>query len=415
MASIYRRGKTWWIEYLVNGKRKQQSLRTTNERVARDRKKQYEALGTVNQLPEPSSTPIIPLLESFCRHLKATGTRESAKTDISRLRGFFGPCSLSLRLPPRTPRKHRVEPTDAPELENPGNGMRLRITKLEQLTPLIVNNDLAERVAEGDIQPKTANHYRELLHRLFKYAAEHHGYVCPDVRYRNPIEGVTRWKESAPEIRWLTLDQIAMQLGAVEQHLTIHALVATYIYAGLRRAEALWLACSDVDLDQRLIRVRAKTVDGESWQPKTKRNRVVPISTSLATILKRYTAERSRSRWFFPAPQGGRWQPDNFSHDLAALNRAAGLEWACLDFRHTFGSHLAQRGVSLYKISQLMGNSPEICRRHYAALVPEAMHNEVEFGEVQVSSLRPEPVEPVAAYATSRSPEEVRPRLRLVR
>ena len=37
------------------------------------------------------------------------------------------------------------------------------------------------------------------------------------------------------------------------------------------------------------------------------------------------------------------------------------------------------KGVSLYKIATLMGNSPEICRRHYAALVPEAMGDAVEF------------------------------------
>lgn len=36
-------------------------------------------------------------------------------------------------------------------------------------------------------------------------------------------------------------------------------------------------------------------------------------------------------------------------------------------------------GESLYKIATLMGSSPEICRRHYAALVPEAMADTVEF------------------------------------
>jgi hypothetical protein len=69
----------------------------------------------------------------------------------------------------------------------------------------------------------------------------------------------------------------------------------------------------------------------------------------------------------------------NFSADLPAANREADLVWTCLDYRHTFGSLLAQSGVSLYKVSQLIGNSPEICRRHYAALVPEAMTGEVEF------------------------------------
>ena len=39
------------------------------------------------------------------------------------------------------------------------------------------------------------------------------------------------------------------------------------------------------------------------------------------------------------------------------------------------------KGESLYKIATLMGNSPEICRRHYAALVPEALTETVEFPE----------------------------------
>ena len=37
------------------------------------------------------------------------------------------------------------------------------------------------------------------------------------------------------------------------------------------------------------------------------------------------------------------------------------------------------KGESLYKISKLMGNSPEICARHYAALIPEEMGDSVEF------------------------------------
>lgn len=39
------------------------------------------------------------------------------------------------------------------------------------------------------------------------------------------------------------------------------------------------------------------------------------------------------------------------------------------------------KGESLYKISTLMGNSPKICRRHYAALIPEEMMDVVEFAK----------------------------------
>jgi integrase len=89
--------------------------------------------------------------------------------------------------------------------------------------------------------------------------------------------------------------------------------------------------------------------------------------------------DRDKSPWLFPSPQGKRWDPDNFSADLRAANEKINLTWGCLDFRHTFGSQLAMKGESLYKISQLMGNSPEICRRHDAALLPESLVDSVEF------------------------------------
>ena len=129
-----------------------------------------------------------------------------------------------------------------------------------------------------------------------------------------------------------------------------------------------------------LIQVRAKTVNGDSWQPKTRTNRPVPIRTGLRAYLDASTPRPPIGWWYFPSPKGTRWDEDNFSADLRAANSRAGLVWTCLDFRHTFGSHLAQKGVSLYKISQLMGNSPDICRRHYAMLVPEAMTQDVAFG-----------------------------------
>ena len=60
---------------------------------------------------------------------------------------------------------------------------------------------------------------------------------------------------------------------------------------------------------------------------------------------------------------------DNFGQDLRAANQKAGLSWTCLDYRHTFGSQLAMMGERLYSIATLIGNSPEICRRHYAPVI----------------------------------------------
>lgn len=164
---------------------------------------------------------------------------------------------------------------------------------------------------------------------------------------------------------------------------TMQPRIATLIYAGLRREELLWLTHDDIDWKAGkygLIRVLAKTIDGASWEPKTKRNRAVPISSTLRFYLDKWRLKAGEGTWFFPSPQGVRWDADNFSQDLRAANDKAKLAWGCLDFRHTFGSQLAMKGESLYKISTLMGNSPEICRRHYAALIPEALGDSVEFG-----------------------------------
>jgi len=104
----------------------------------------------------------------------------------------------------------------------------------------------------------------------------------------NPVSNVSKYKERAPKIRFFTLPQIEEQLRVLEEHSQLQTMVAVLIYVGLRREEVLWLTFDDIDLEfgtYGLIRVRAKTVHGESWQPKTKSNRAVPISSPLRLIV----------------------------------------------------------------------------------------------------------------------------------
>jgi len=110
----------------------------------------------------------------------------------------------------------------------------------------------------------------------------------------------------------------------------------------------------------------------------------VPISSAPPALPGAIQPRPSDAAWYFPAPKVKRWDPDKLLPSASrTLNTDAGLPWDALDFRHTFGSQLAQKGESLFKIATLMGNSPEICRRHYAALIPEAMADTVEFGPTQ--------------------------------
>lgn len=127
-----------------------------------------------------------------------------------------------------------------------------------------------------------------------------------------------------------------------------------------------------------ILRIRAKTVRGESWQPKTKRDRKVPVSPRLLAVLDKLQP-RKGVPWLFASPEGCRWDPDNLSRAFREVLKAAGLPWNLLQLRHTFGSQLARKGVSLLTIAKLMGNSPVIASKHYINLVPEEMADEVVF------------------------------------
>ena len=415
MAHLYRRRRQFWICYYVNGKKIQKSLATDNERIARDKKRKIEYQLSIGDLHVASKLPLPIVLEDFCKYLEITRTYKSYKNDISRLRVFFGPICESLK--PCPPGIKRGRKSSKP-LADKYAGAHVKAELLEDVSPEIINRFLANRAQIDGWAPKTSNLMRQVLHKLFAYAIKQHGFQSRNSRYPNPVARVDRLREPAPQIRFLSLEQIKEQLEILEDNRRIRAMTATYIYSGLRREEALWLTHDDVDLPDRLIRVRAKTIDGEFWQPKTKRNRVVPISKGLVAILSDYVSDLD-CVWFFPSPTRKRWDPDNFSQDLRKINTAAGLDWSCLDFRHTFGSHLAQKGVSLYKIAELMGNSPNICRKHYAALIPERMQDTVEFEEeeaVQTGSVSN--VEVMFKEILGRldgDKTEKKPRLRLVK
>jgi integrase len=65
---------------------------------------------------------------------------------------------------------------------------------------------------------------------------------------------------------------------------------------------------------------------------------VVRISRALRFWLDRYAPRPTFGGWYFPNPQGMRYDPDNFSGDLARFDKANGIVLTCLDYRHTFGS-----------------------------------------------------------------------------
>lgn len=394
MAGLIKRGKNYYAVYYVGGKERRRALETDVYQIAKERLRKLEAdLVRGGEDSFPTKTPVPDLVQAYIDHIRTVKTKNSCKVDCWYLRSIFGSVCPAL------------EATG-----NRGKRRRRRAAAMEHVEASYVEDISTAMIAEfidakvrGGLGPKSANRYREILQRFFNWAMEQREIRMPGDR--NPAAKVERRRQPASEIRFLTLEQIQVQLDVLEHESLLQTMVAVYIYAGLRREEALWLTLDDIDLaagDYGMIRIRAKTVNKQRWEPKTKVNRAVPVSRALRAYLDRYTPRIVPGRWYFPSPKRKRWDPDNFSHRLSAANKKAKLPWSCLDYRHTFGSHLAMNGVSLYKISALMGNSPEICRRHYAALLPESLVDSVEFVGHDVRAEPPRPAGPQLRVISSK-------------
>jgi len=119
---------------------------------------------------------------------------------------------------------------------------------------------LASLVVHKGISTTTVNHYRQILLTICNWAMNEGGVRFPGDK--NPIAKVKRYRQHKSDISFLKKAQIDEQLSALAGDLMLQTLVAVYVYAGLRREEALWLMPEDFDWDagkHGTIRVRGSS------------------------------------------------------------------------------------------------------------------------------------------------------------
>ena len=92
MASLYRRGRAWWIKYQHRGKVARQSLGTRSSTEARRLKRtlEYDLDGGLHRAPP--ETPLKAVLKDYLALLRSTRTRKSYKKAVSYLGLWSGPC-----------------------------------------------------------------------------------------------------------------------------------------------------------------------------------------------------------------------------------------------------------------------------------------------------------------------------------
>ncbi len=245
MASLKRLGKKYYAQYYVGNRQKRINLGTTSLQVAKEKLRQMESnLAQGEMVLLPTKTPLPEILNRYVEHIRTVKTAKSAQTDIYYIRQMFGPICSALEITSRKVSRKTLKKPPTPGQDGRFKLQTIEANCLEHITSADIAGFISTHVRTRGLKPKTANRYREIICRLFNWAMQEAGVKIPG--NKNPATVVSRYQEHAAKIRFLTLVQIEEQLDALQDYPQLQTMVAVYIYAGLRREEALWLTRDDL-------------------------------------------------------------------------------------------------------------------------------------------------------------------------
>lgn len=152
-----------------------------------------------------------------------------------------------------------------------------------------------------------------------------------------------------------------------------HAIFATFLLAGLRKSELLKLAVVDVDLVNCSILVR---------KGKGSKDRIVPISATLAGLLRLYAHQRTRlgkscPEFFASFSRNMGLTNDGLKHLVMSLRSATGRRFTVHQLRHTFATLMLEGGSDIYSVSRMLGHSDIRTTTIYLAATPEHLRRQV--------------------------------------
>ena len=151
----------------------------------------------------------------------------------------------------------------------------------------------------------------------------------------------------------LTPEDVRKLLSVIPPTRRRDRLIVLLLYgAGLRVSELCNLKKSDVDLDRGIITVRGG---------KGAKDRVVPISTTLAKEIKTYLKERDDSSEYLLVEvrrnAKDKLSPKTVWYLLNRYGKKAGVKVTPHMLRHSFATHMLERGVDIRAIQELLGHS----------------------------------------------------------
>ncbi|HUJ08806.1 MAG TPA: tyrosine-type recombinase/integrase [Verrucomicrobiae bacterium] len=196
--------------------------------------------------------------------------------------------------------------------------------------------------------PTTRHNYRRAIVRLFNIATDKKWCV------ENPAAKSRKDDTLPPEPEVFKVEELARVLEHTDEYgLLPYVVLGTF--CGIRVSELTRLDWSKINLAERTVTIEARTT-------KTKTRRVVALNDTATAWLTPHVKK-----------SGPVVHTVGLREQLHKLRTAAGIKrWPTNVMRHSFGSYALSAWQDVGKVSYQMGNSPQICKRHYEQIVTKS-------------------------------------------
>ncbi len=328
MATVYRRGETWWVRFRMNGQHVRRSAKTS---------KKADAQAYLHRL-----------LEEHAK--KARGDNDRPRyllTDA--MDRFFEEATLK----PRTLESYRFNARVCTRLLG-----HLHLDEVNRRT-------LSEFVTTRKRLGVTDATIRRDLAFLSSVVSMANRWGWMDT---HPVTAFNKktLKESRPRTRFISREEFARLHDAASDDLKPILVLA--VETGLRKEELLGLKIGSIDLRRREVHLQ---------ETKTNNPRRVPLSpTAMGTIRELLERSRPRSPYLFCKSDGTHIGNPKKAF-IGACCRAGVQDFRFHDLRHTFASWWVQGGGDLYRLSRILGHTSLQMSARYGHLRTDDLHDEL--------------------------------------
>jgi len=330
MPCLYRRNGIYWRSYRLNGKTFYESLRTRDKQEALYIKSQrdQELIEGKALIPNKKLT-CLSTLEEYLKYNEHRRVQKVNHDSDSRIRRFLADCGISLH---------------------------------KQITEKALQDHLNRRMTT--VSAWEANGAIADINAWLNWC------VANRKIFSNPIKGFRKFKTTESTRRFLSKKQIKDVLKAantpklyVDRQPTLFPVVASGIYAGMRKEEIFNLEWEDIDFKRGSVTVRSK----KGFTTKSRKNRTIPLHDKLRRIL--YPLRQKAGKCF---------DITNHRRIFTRIAKKSGIPDLKLhELRHTFASQALMAGVPVPTVSKWLGHSSTKTTMIYCHLCKGHESNEI--------------------------------------